>query len=245
MRTADVPVRTRSEDVLTTASSGLADCERGGTDFHSLQGREHGMHRVGALTGATAQVPTRSSGARLAVRALLAGAAIVSVIFVVSSSAQGAQSSTAPPAASGIHLSGLATALRQSSASAAAGDCNRDASYIANRIVYNNLGLASMLAGYSTNTVEWGFDHTSCAPVDETCFTFHNVDCMYDGCSWFESTEFSCKSLLHGHTYLFKNVTANCEVWAGLDSVPQITCSKAGLAAIDPASRPPSPSPAL
>eukprot|EP00965_Chrysotila_dentata_P175726 5801179-Pleurochrysis_carterae.AAC.2 len=34
----------------------------------------------------------------------------------------------------------------------------------------------------------------------------------YDGCSWFESTEFSCKSLLHGHTYLFKNVTANCEV---------------------------------
>ena len=34
----------------------------------------------------------------------------------------------------------------------------------------------------------------------------------YDGCSWFQSNVFTCKSMLHGHTFVFVEVQKHCEV---------------------------------
>mmetsp|Transcript_46099 Transcript_46099/g.76185 ORF Transcript_46099/g.76185 Transcript_46099/m.76185 type:complete len:187 (-) Transcript_46099:210-770(-) len=127
----------------------------------------------------------------------------------------------------------LAETLKGFSASTAAVSqtgCSKDAAYLANRLIYNNLGIASVAAGYATNTVKWGFNHLDCkSPVDDSCYSFHNTECSFDGCSWFESTFFECTSLLHGRSFRFENVHDHCEVWAGVDSSPKITCHESGL----------------
>jgi hypothetical protein len=92
--------------------------------------------------------------------------------------------------------------------------CNEHAAYWSTRLIYNNLGLTSLLAGLSSNAVKWRFSHTSCGPApDYSCFTFINTDCHFDGCSWYEATTFTCESQLHGETFVFLNVHDNCEVW--------------------------------
>lgn len=109
--------------------------------------------------------------------------------------------------------------------------CNEQAAYWSTRLIYNNLGLTSLIAGFSANAVKWRFSHKTCGPgPDYSCFTFVNTDCHFDGCSWYEATTFTCESQLHGETFVFHNVHDNCEVWAGLDGVTRITCSKAGFA---------------
>jgi len=109
--------------------------------------------------------------------------------------------------------------------------CNEQAAYWSTRLLYNNLGLSSMVAGFSANAIKWGFDHKTCGPgPDYSCYTFHNAECHFDGCSWYEATTFSCEAQLHGETFVFENVREHCEVWAGIDAVTRITCSKDGLA---------------
>lgn len=116
-------------------------------------------------------------------------------------------------------------------------DCDREAAYWTSRLLYNELGFASMAAGAATNTIKWGFDHVAnCTqPTDTSCYSFNNVECRFNGCSWFDSTEFTCHSLLHGESFQFVDVRRNCEVWAGFDGKVKITCGTDGLVPLPPA----------
>ncbi len=158
----------------------------------------------------------------------LAAAAATSLLLLLALAATPSASTSSLPARSLI--ASLAAALPDPHKSPDKNKgCDEQAAYWSNRLIYNNLGLPSLIAGYSANSVEWGFSHKSCRPVDRSCYTFDNTECRFDGCSWFEASEFRCKSLLHGETFVFSSVKDYCEVWAGLDSRIMITCHENGL----------------
>lgn len=76
-----------------------------------------------------------------------------------------------------------------------------------------------------------GFSHDKCAPgPDFSCYTFHNTECHFDGCSWYDASTFTCQSQLHGEIFVFVDVHEHCEVWSSIDAVTKITCSADGLA---------------
>lgn len=158
----------------------------------------------------------------------LAAAAATALLLLLALAATPSASTSSLPARSLI--ASLAAALPDPHKSPDTNKgCDEQAAYWSNRLIYNNLGLPSLIAGYSANSVEWGFSHKSCRPVDQSCYTFDNTQCRFDGCSWFEASEFRCKSLLHGETFVFSSVKDYCQVWAGLDSRIMITCHEGGL----------------